>query len=400
VAEEPFLVMVQCAIMHGFMDKNPIIIEAADELHALIEEIRHEPCVALDTELVWERTFYPHLGLVQVGRLDGDCYLLDAVKLPDMAPLGRILTDPNITKILHDAVQDLQILFRATGAAPVRIFDTQVAAGFAGMSHLLSLQKLIAELLGIMLPKDQTRTNWLRRPLRPRQIEYAADDVRYLPEIHDLLRRKAAELKTEEWMDEELALLDDPSLYEERDPHEQYHRIRAASSLRPRQLAILRELTAWRERHARSINRPRGRVVEDRELVAVACGKADRVEDLHCIPNVDPKTAKRHGSELLAAVQRGRDIPEGELPSRPKPRNTRRVSRDRVETAVGHIRARCEERGIDPAMVATKGEIALMLLDGRDAEVSEHRPLHGWRAELLSNSLASIFHEELPADEG
>src|SRR5690606_18384671 len=150
------------------------MIETRDALQALVDRARTAEAVALDTEFVWERTYYPQLGVVQLGLGGDDVHLLDAAAL-DLAPLGALLTDAAVVKVLHDAVQDLTILRRATGASAVNVFDTQRAAGFVGLTSTLSLQDLFAEAVGVKLPKGATRSNWLKRPLSDEQTAYAED---------------------------------------------------------------------------------------------------------------------------------------------------------------------------------------------------------------------------------
>ena len=179
------------------------MIDTASGLRSLVDRARKTGVVALDTEFVWERTYYPQLGLVQVGLSDDDCSLVDAAAL-DLTPLGEILEDPAIVKILHDAQQDLSLLRRATGSAARNVFDTQLAAGFVGLSATASLQDLVQALFDVTLPKTATRTDWLRRPLSDEQVDYALDDVRYLPEAREILLDRAERLGRAGWMAEEL----------------------------------------------------------------------------------------------------------------------------------------------------------------------------------------------------
>ncbi|HPK37407.1 MAG TPA: ribonuclease D, partial [Kiritimatiellia bacterium] len=155
---------------------TPTLITTAADLADLNTRLLRAEAVALDTEFFWERTFYPVLGLVQLATPDG-CWLVDAVCLKDLSALAPLIASPSVTKVLHDAPLDLTILARATGAVPRSVFDTRLAAGFAGLSATLSLQALLQEVLGVTIAKGETRSNWLRRPLSENQIRYAAEDV-------------------------------------------------------------------------------------------------------------------------------------------------------------------------------------------------------------------------------
>jgi ribonuclease D len=180
------------------------MIESPEHLASLVDSIRASGRVALDTEFVWERTYFPRLGIVQAGLCDGECALIDACAGFPLIALGPVLADTSIQKVLHDAQQDLTILRRASGESPRNIFDTRTAAGFAGFAATVSLQDLMASLLGIELPKTETRTDWLRRPLTEKQVEYALDDVRYLFRARDALLQRARDMGNEAWLLEEM----------------------------------------------------------------------------------------------------------------------------------------------------------------------------------------------------
>ncbi|MEI6787537.1 MAG: ribonuclease D [bacterium] len=366
------------------------MIETPTALEKMVGQLSNAPCVAVDTEFVWERTFYARLGLIQLGTQEGVCYLIDPVALPDLSSLGIILSNPDIVKILHDAPQDLMILRRATGAVPRNIFDTRLAAGFAGLSSETSLQNLLVNLLDIQLSKGHTRTNWMARPLSPEQLEYAADDVRHLPRAAALLREKARTAGIESWLDEELELLNAPSLTEEPSPQESYRRIRAAGRLRPRNLAVLRELAAWRELEARTVDLPRQHVVEDSELLSVASIVPAQASDFEQCRDLRRRTEERYSEFLLAAVQQGLALPESEWPAPPTVPDEQKIGKDRITSVVESIRKTAEAKPVDPRLVSTKNDILMLLHEGRNARPENHRLLRGWRAELLGECLAAI----------
>lgn len=367
------------------------MIETSHALEDIVRRLSTEPCLAVDTEFVWERTFYARLGLIQLGTQDGNCFLIDTVALPDLTPLGHVLANPNIVKILHDAPQDLMILRRATGALPQTVFDTRLAAGFAGLSSETSLQNLLANLLDIQLPKGHTRADWMARPLSDAQLDYAADDVRHLPRAADLLRERARSAGVEAWLGEELKLLDAPSLTEEPDPLDVYRRIRAGGRLRPRNLAVLRELVAWREREARTVDLPRQHVAEDSEMLSVATVLPAQGSDFEKCRDLRRRTEQRYGEPLLAAVRRGLALPESECPTPPASPDECKIGKSRIAATMESIRKTAEAKPVDPRLVSTKNDVLMLLHDGPDALPRNHRLLRGWRAELLGDSLASIL---------
>jgi len=369
------------------MTNDYTTIDTPLALDELIKQLADAPCVAVDTEFVWERTFYARLGLVQLGTQDGVCFLIDTVTLPNVTSLGIILANPRIEKILHDAPQDLMILRRATGVIPQNIFDTRLAAGFAGLSSEISLQNLLANLLDVQLPKGHTRTDWMARPLSTEQLEYAADDVRFLPRAAALLRNKARESGIEGWLDEELKLLNEPALTEERSPMESYRRIRAAGRLSPRQLAVLRELASWREQEAKAIDLPRQHVAEDSELISVAFVLPIKTSDFEKCRELRRRTEQRYSESLMAAVQRGLAIPESECPISPIPPDERKIGKERIATTVESIRIAAEAKQVDARLVCAKNDVVMLLHEDGNASPENHRLLRGWRAELLHDSL-------------
>jgi ribonuclease D len=365
------------------------IIESAGALDALVERLHGEARFALDTEFVWERTYHARLGLVQIGLADGACFLIDPVAIRSLAPLGPVLAAPGILKLLHDAPQDLTILRQATGVATQYVFDTRLAAGFAGLSAVISLSKLVAALVGVHLPKEHTRTDWMQRPLAPACLAYAADDVRYLPQIADLLRAHVDKIGSTAWLDEEMTALDASAVSAETAPQAAYHRVRGSASLSPRGLAVLRELAAWRENKAREVDRPRRWIAEDRELTAMAHALPGSQADLQRCAGVNPRLIQRQGRALLDAARRGLDLPEADLP--PATRRTRQAPslKPRTDAVLAYVRNRAERFEIDPQLVCGRDAVAALLEADAAAGPDDHALLRGWRAELLGARTAA-----------
>jgi ribonuclease D len=371
------------------------MITTADALQQMIERLQTEPCMALDTEFVWDRTYYARLGLVQIGLTDGTCYLVDPVALTDLTPLGAVLANPEIIKILHDAPQDLMILRRATGATTHNIFDTRMAAGFAGLPSTLSLANLLVELIGVQLAKAHTRANWIARPLSPEELEYAVDDVRYLPKVMDLIRERAREAGVESWLNEALSALDASALYEEKPLEEIYLKLRISRPLPQKNLAALRALAAWREEEARTADRPRRWLLDDKELALLAALVPQSPEDLSQINKLNPDTAKRNGEEIVSVVQKALALPESEWPAPLFQPSRDSELKKSVDAALKDIATRAEEKKIDPALVCSRKEMAKLLQEGAAAKPEEVAMLQGWRAEFLGDLLAKYIPKGL-----
>ena len=367
------------------------MIDSEQGLAERIGEARRLGRAAIDVEMVWERTFYPALGVIQLGFSREVCHLVDAVALEGrLAPLAEMLSGPTV-KILHDALQDLTVLRMATGASTRSIFDTRIAAGFAGLAHTISLRDLLRELFGVELEKTETRTDWLRRPLSPTQTGYAEDDVRYLVEAREELLRRARAAGVEDWLQEEMAGLDDPALYEERDPREAFRRVKGYGKLQRRELAVLRELAAWREAAARDLDRPRGQVASDKLLLLLAQRQPVEMEDLREI-----RSLRRHlrtrGEALLRAVRAGLDLEPGDWPSGPPRIRHGREVEMRSRAASERVKERASARGIDEGLVATRGEVRSLVREGPEKEAGSNRLAGGWRWKLVGEEVAAEFH--------
>ncbi len=369
------------------------MIENKADMVERLDEARQLGRVAVDTELVWERTFYPALGVVQLGVSREGCYLLDAVALEgQLSPLGEMLADPDTVKILHDAVQDLTILRTATSASPANLFDTRIAAGFVGLTSTISLRDLLLDLVGIELDKTETRTDWLQRPLAETQVGYAEDDVRYLIDAYEELLRRAQAQDVEPWLQEEMAALNDPAIYQERDPREEFRRVKGYGKMRGLELAALRELTAWREKAARELDRPRGRVASDKLLLFLAQRQPTELDDLGEVRSFRRRDVESHGQDIVDAIGRALALDEGEWPSGPPRQRHDRELESRCRAAMERMREVAEDRGLDPGLVATRADVRGLVREGPEKEATLNRLTRGGRWGFVGEALAGEFY--------
>ena len=319
-----------------------MLIATDHELKDLITKAMSVPAVGLDTEFVWERTFYPRLGLIQLA-IEQECYLIDPVAIEDLSPLGKLISEPSVIKILHDAQQDLMILQNATGAEPKNIFDTRLAYGFCSGSSILSLSALLERTLNISLPKTETRANWLMRPLTDKMVEYACDDVKYLTALMNFIVASAEKQNTAAWLKEELKIYDDPALYAEIAPDDYFRKIKGIDQLKGAKLAVLRELAAWREETARQRNRPRGHILHNNILLKLAYKCPATMDELNRISHLSPKNIKMYGEDLLECIKRGLNTPP-ELQPAPVLRPVRKKAAAKI---YGMIEEKASELNID-----------------------------------------------------
>lgn len=363
------------------------LITTAKRLEEVATELLAAESIAVDTEFFWESTFYPILGLVQLARGDGSCWLVDAVSIKDLRALGPVMASTSVTKVLHDAPQDLSILARATNAMPRTIFDTRLAAGFAGLGATSSLQSLLREVSGIELSKAETRSNWVHRPLTPNQLRYAADDVLHLLKLREQLLAACANDTVRSWLKEELTRLDDPTLYQEREPRLMYLRVKGTFRLRPDELAVLRELAAWREEEARQRDWPRGHVLPDNVLVTLAQRKPHDIISLTETPDLPRNMPAAVTADLLAKIRRGLAIKESDCPRPDDEGLAKRRIKTRSDRVLAHISSDCAIHNIDPTLVASRTDLESFLQLLEQGAASEHPFATGWRRTFIPQTL-------------
>jgi ribonuclease D len=357
------------------------------------------PAVALDTEFVRERTFFPRLGLVQIA--DGrTCYLLDPLAVRDLGPLAEVCRAAGTLKVLHSASEDMEVFYRTLGTVPAPLFDTQVAAGLAGAGAALGYQRLVAARLGVEVPKGETRTDWLARPLSAAQLAYAAEDVTYLLPLYERLRQELAALGRLEWALADSAALLDIGRFDP-DPEAAYRRVRGAGRLNRRQLGVLRALAAWREGEARLRDLPRGFLLRDEALLELAVRQPASAEELRRVPGIEPQHAARDGDSWLASIRGAMALDASELP----PEAWRPPSSPVVRSLERRLREVVHQRAaslaLPPELLAPRRALDAVLRSALcDPEPRLPRDLEGWRREEVGEALLRAAAAGLQAGDG
>ncbi len=359
------------------------MIQTEAELKALVQRAVNAPRVALDTEFFWERTFYPILGVVQLGFSERECVLIDAIALPTLPYFGDLLSCPSTEKILHDAKQDLVILSHITKTTPKSIFDTRCAAGFTGLPSTTSLAALLREVMDVDIPKTETRSNWLKRPLTQNQIDYALNDVRFLPGLRDLLSSRAEALGNLAYLQEEMERFNPPDFYNELTPLDIFSRIKSGR-LQGQNRIILLELVRFREAAARTYNIPRAHVLRDTDLLELAHHAPSSMGDIERLRDLPRGTAQRYGQPILTAIYEGRSASKIQNSLAPEKKRPPRDLKDKVNQRILSIKKAGIAAGIDPALIASKG----MVTEWISAELEDPKLQHplqmGWRKNFLS----------------
>lgn len=358
-----------------------------DDGTALAEVVGHlcdAPAFALDTEFHRERTYYPRLALIQI-KWDDDLVLIDPLQV-DVAPLREALLSPG-TVVMHAAQQDLEVLHRACGTVPADVFDTQIAAGFVGLTTP-SLSTLVERFVGHRLPKGDRLTDWLQRPLNDAQRQYAASDVAHLLELQRILTEDLGRRGRLGWVHDECESLR-ARPQGDADPSEAWTKIKEARHLRGAARSVARELAAWREETARRTDQPVRFVLSDLALVGIAQKAPTTVDGLRKIRGLDGRHLRNGaGEQILSVVARGREAraePATQVPEDAAPQLERRL-RPAVTLISAWISQVARDEDLDPAQLATRADIVDYL-----AGVADARLRAGWRHELVGSRISGLI---------
>jgi len=349
------------------------------------------PFVALDTEFMRVDTFYPIAGLLQVSGGDG-AYLIDPLRISDWRPFAALLEAPGVVKVLHSCSEDLEVFLRLTGSLPAPLFDTQLAAGYLNLGFSMGYSRLVQALLDIELPKGETRSDWLQRPLSELQVRYAAEDVLHLVEVYRALKARLAPQKVE-WIVEDGAELV-ANLGREIAPEDAWREAKLAWKLSRQQQAVLRALCAWRERQARARNQPRNRILREHSLWPLARTQPDNLVALARIEDMHPKTVRQDGETLLQLIRDAAALPPEQWPEAlPEPLPLEASALLKKLRAVGQREG--ERLGIVPELMLRKKTLEALLKSGYpNGPYQLPDSLRGWRRELMGQALLDCLAAE------
>jgi len=366
-----------------------LFIRNNHDFSALADAARQTGVLALDTEFMSGKTYYTKLCLLQVSAGDISA-IIDPLEEIDLSPLVELLLDEGIVKVLHAAYQDIELMTRLCGRPPVPVFDTQVAATLAGFQSQIGYSRLLEELLDVRIDKSESYTDWSRRPLTAKQVEYALNDVIHLKPMYEKLRKRLEHDGRMEWLADDFALLSDPATFASV-PEEQFRRVKRASTLNRRQLGILQSITAWRERDAQRRDLPRQWIIKDESLLEIARRKPTDVTALADIRGLDPRSLGDRGAGLLAAVSRGIALPEAELPRIERRQHATMDIEGVVKLMGALVRLRSTEHRVAAPLLASQSDLE-QLASGDEEECAL---LRGWRKGLIGEDLQRLLDGRL-----
>jgi ribonuclease D len=365
------------------------LITTTKDLSAVCRRLATHPFVTVDTEFLRETTFWPRLCVVQIAS-EEEAVAVDAMAEGlDLAPFFELMADSRLTKVFHAARQDLEIIWNLARLIPAPLFDTQVAAMVCGFGDQISYGDLVKTVTKVALDKSSRFTDWSRRPLLPAQAEYAIADVTYLRDIYKVLRAKLDETGRIGWLDDEMALLTSPSIYEQH-PENAWERFRNRVR-KPRDLAVLMEVAAWRESEAQTRDVPRSRVLKDDimiELVVAAPKTPEALGNLRAFPRGMERS--RAGADILAAIERGLARDPKTLPKldRERRNGSNGATVELLRVLLRHV---SESHGVAAKMIASVEDLEAIAADDH-AEVAA---LTGWRRDLFGAQALELKHGRL-----
>ncbi|MCK5001860.1 MAG: ribonuclease D [Gammaproteobacteria bacterium] len=358
---------------------KPTLIEDNQTLTQFCDKFVTEPLLAVDTEFFRETTYFPHLGLIQIAASE-DIICVDPLAFDAREQLRRLFFNPDIIKVLHSCSQDMEVLFQYFDELPTPIFDTQIAAAMLGFQDQIGYAKLVALEYEVELDKSQTRTNWLKRPLTAKQIEYAGEDVLYLLPLYEKFNQALKDKNRENWLQEDCVQLCGNSQRFQPDMENCWQRVKGYFKLEGVQLAVCRSIAQWRERLAVEQDLTRRRIMADDLLLKLAATQAD----IKQISNIDRSIAKfsHDAQEALAqAIETGLQTPESEWPvvNRDRPSAEEKALLKHLQ---GLVQDKAKALDIHQSVLCSKKELEKLMQGSRQG-----RLLTGWRFDCIGQQL-------------
>ncbi len=361
-----------------------ITIENTEDLDQVVDACRGVTAIALDTEFARFNTYYPIVGLIQIytGK---QCFLIDPVAAEDITPLIEVLTDPNVTKVLHAGSEDMEVFQYALGVVPVPVYDTQLASAVLGVGFSIGYQALVEHYLDISLPKDQTRSDWLARPLSKDQLDYAALDVIHLLQVYEKQLQQLTATEKLAWVISESAHLgqDIPTVAA---PEEAYLKFKGLWQLNRRQLNLLKVLCAWREVTARKENVPRNRVVDQKVLINIVRDGCDSRQG-YKEAGMSPRQVRRFADEMMFLQSEAKLVPEDECPEKVE-RTDAPVNNKKMKMLRQVVEKTAKSIAVAPELLVKRRHLE-KLIRSEDASGRYHLPeeLCGWREHVIGDVL-------------
>ena len=369
------------------------IIELINDNETLINfcsQLSQSTFVAVDTEFIRDRTYWPRLCLIQIANQDFARAIDPLADGINLNPLIDLLTNSNVIKVFHASRQDIEIFTQQNGVIPTPLFDTQIAAMVCGFGDSVGYDRLVEHLTGAKIDKGQRFTDWSRRPLNAKQISYALDDVTYLLKIYETLRHQLKKSGRAPWLEEEMTVLTNPVTYAQF-PGEAWRRLKLRSG-NVQYLGVAKELAAWREREAQRRNLPRGHVLKDEAIQELAAEKPETVRDLSHLRALPKGIAQGPaGQQLLDAIKAGRSLALNDIPKLDAKVILPRGLQPLISLMKVLLKTKCDANDVAQKLVASTSDIERIAADDH-ADVAA---LRGWRKEIFGKDALDLKHGRL-----
>ena len=356
-----------------------------ENLVAFVERAMRSSVLAIDTEFLREKTYYAKLCLVQLAT-DDETAIVDPFAVEDLGALAPVLENESVTKLFHAGSQDLEILLREVGVLPRPVFDTQVAAALLGHTQQIGYAALVHAECSVTLKKIDSFTDWSRRPLSESQLEYAADDVVYLPRMYERMRAALEEKGRLSWLARDFEEMSDPAKYAT-DERERYRRLKRVSQLSRRQLAAAREAAAWREQEAQRRDVPRKWVVTDEQIVEACKREARTIDELFMVRGIRERLSTRDARAVVALMASALDAPPETWPEPDRCGKNEPNVDAQLDLMCALVRLRAKESGVAFPTLASHDDLARVARGYRE----NVDLLRGWRRSLVGEELLDLL---------
>lgn len=359
-------------------------IDKPEQLGELCNRINQVSWIALDTEFLREKTYYPIFCLLQIATPEW-VVCVDPIALPDLSVLFETINHPKIVKVLHACRQDLEIFYQITGQVTAPVFDTQLAAPLLGFQENSGYAMLVSNFLNISLSKTHTRTDWYARPLTPEQVQYAADDVIYLCKIYQIMWQKLDDLGRLIWLDKDFELLKNPELYQ-LSPENAWLKVKGKNRLTGKQLAIVQAMSEWRERTAQSENRPKNWLIRDDLLIELAKLEPKTLSELSNIRKMNEQTVRHYGKKLCQLIDEAEDKAPIAFHGKISPAKKTQGQEAALDVLMAIVRIRAYENSINPTLLGSRKNLEKLLFNDDDNAL-----LQGWRYSMVGQELQGVL---------
>jgi ribonuclease D len=376
---------ILCITIYQGLFMQELHIKTKQQLSQLCDQLRGSEWLALDTEFIRDKSYYPKFCLLQISN-GTVAASVDPLAIDDLSELVDVIYDNSIVKIFHAGRQDLEIFYLLWKKLPQPLFDTQLAATLLGLGEQIGYANLVQKITGRQLDKGHSRTDWSQRPLNQEQLRYALDDVIYLGDVYLEISAKLKSLGREPWLQEDFAELASPATYTI-DPDTMWQRIKGNQRLKGIQLAVLQRIAAWREQQAERADRPRRWILKDEILIDLARRQPKDTNSLEQIRGLEPGSIKRNGAAILKLIAEATTVPKDKWPQAKKRAAALTPNQEAITDLLQCcLRLIAEQEEITPSALASRKDLELLATGNRDSEL-----MHGWRKALVGDILIQVL---------